>query len=56
MKGRDILKVLKNAPKDLDLSVIDTDMREYVINGFYAPVINGAGEEVADLEIVRIGL
>ena len=56
MKVRDLVKVLKDAPQDLELSVIDTDMREYVINGFYAPVINGAGEEVADLEIVRIGL
>ncbi len=53
MKVRDLLKALRDAPQDLELSVIDTDAIEYQIKGFYAPVINGAGEEVADLEIER---
>ena len=53
MKVRDILSVLKNAPKDLDLCVIDTEGVEYVVKGFYAPVVNGEGVEVADIEIER---
>lgn len=56
MKVKDILSVLKNAPKDIELCVIDTQGVEYVVTGIYAPVINGAGVEVADIEIERIGL
>ena len=56
MKVRDILSVLKNAPKDLDLCVIDTEGVEYVVKGFYAPVVNGEGVEVADIEIERVSV
>ena len=53
MKVKDLLKLLRDAPQDLELCVIDTDAIEYQIKGLYAPVINGAGEKVADLEIER---
>ena len=53
MKVKDLLKLLRDAPQDLELCVIDADAIEYQIKGFYAPIINGLGEEVADLEIER---